>query len=83
MRTLEKLPNDVRVKVDASRTRSVHPDIIEILEDFKKNAPTRGIEFELIGLNLSQTDPVEEFGRVVINRQGQGAEKRDEILINN
>lgn len=48
MRTLNELPNDSRVVIDASRTNDIDPDVLEIIEDFASSAPDRGIQVELI-----------------------------------
>ncbi|MEL7001123.1 MAG: SulP family inorganic anion transporter [Bacteroidota bacterium] len=44
-----KLPNGAHVVIDASKTKNLHPDVHEIMDDFSKNAPSRNITFEVIG----------------------------------
>ncbi|NOQ75022.1 MAG: SulP family inorganic anion transporter [Crocinitomix sp.] len=51
MTTLNNLPDDCKVVIDARKTQFVHHDIIEIIEDFQINAENRGIEVELIELS--------------------------------
>ncbi len=51
MTTLNNLPDDCKLVIDASKTQFVHHDIIEIVEDFQVNAKNRGIEVELIELS--------------------------------
>jgi len=50
MNMLKLLPNNAHVIVNASKARSIHPDIIEIFDDFRENAKDRDIKFELFGL---------------------------------
>lgn len=69
LRTLHDLPADAHVIIDASKTRSIHPDIIEIIEDFKHTAESKNIKIELTGLNKDKNDdPVEQFGQKVLNK---------------
>jgi len=69
LRSLNQLPNGVSVTIDASKTRSIHPDVLEIIDDFTQNAKTRSIDVHLVGLaQNSSNDPVEQFGRIVLNQ---------------
>ncbi len=52
LNTLNQVPNNAIVEIDALSTKFIHFDVIEIIEDFKVNALSRDIELELIGLNL-------------------------------
>lgn len=51
LQTLNHIPEGTRVIVDASRAISLPNDIVEVLEDFRANALTKEIEFEVHGLN--------------------------------
>jgi len=44
LKTLEQLPNNITVEIDASNTRFIHFDVIEIINNFKVNATTRKIK---------------------------------------
>jgi MFS superfamily sulfate permease-like transporter len=59
--TLLHLPDDSHVTIDASRSHFIHPDILEILEDFKQNAEYRGIKLELIGLDKKSINPMKDL----------------------
>jgi MFS superfamily sulfate permease-like transporter len=48
-RTLGKLPDGSRVVFDASRTVDLDPDVAEIIAEFRRDAPGRGIEVEWSG----------------------------------
>tara|TARA_Y100001972_G_scaffold129232_1_gene195468 strand:- start:2563 stop:4095 length:1533 start_codon:yes stop_codon:yes gene_type:complete len=50
LHTLNDMPEDSHVIVDATKTKIIHPDVMEILDDFGKNAPTRNIKFEVMGM---------------------------------
>ena len=49
--TVAHIPDNAAVILDASRSHYVHPDIIEIIEDFKKNAEYRNIKLTLKGFD--------------------------------
>lgn len=53
MQTLDHIPNGLRVVIDASHTRQMHPDILEIIDAFKINAKVRNIEVEYIPMRQS------------------------------
>jgi MFS superfamily sulfate permease-like transporter len=67
LRTLNELPDNISVLIDGSETKSVHPDVLEIIADFRENAKTRNISVEMIGLsrNLDQ-DPVRDIGETIL-----------------
>lgn len=48
-RTLTKLPDGARVVFDTSRTVALDPDVEEIIAEFRREAPKRGIEVEWSG----------------------------------
>jgi len=49
--TLEEIPNESSVKIDASKTRFVHPDIIDIIEEFKTKSVSKRIHLTVKGLD--------------------------------
>jgi MFS superfamily sulfate permease-like transporter len=49
MRTLNQLPEDTKVIIDATRTKRIHPDVREIIHDFTHFAHERNITVELHG----------------------------------
>lgn len=50
---LNELPKDITLAIDASKTRNMHPDIKEIIKDFKINAMDRNITVLELGLEES------------------------------
>lgn len=67
-RTLDELPDGATIYLDASKSKAVHPDIIEIIENFKENAKIRDIDVHLHGFtteSLRDTDPVGEFKKIM------------------
>lgn len=68
-KTLDSLPNGSSVMIDASRAVYVHPDIIEIIEDFKERAQLKNIRVLEKG-ELETTEgynPIVEFSKVFAN----------------
>jgi len=62
LKTLEQIPNDTSVKIDANNTRFIHHDVIEIIEDFKVNAKLRNIKVETVNLyDGKQEMPIAPF----------------------
>ncbi|MGK7389801.1 MAG: SulP family inorganic anion transporter [Candidatus Cyclobacteriaceae bacterium M2_1C_046] len=66
--TLNKLPDNSKVIIDRSTAKTVHPDIIEIIEDFRENAKTRGIDVELIGISPEKENPMAQFDNIVLDK---------------
>jgi MFS superfamily sulfate permease-like transporter len=67
LRTLKNIPDDTKVIIDASKTKNIHPDVLEIIEDFRLNALTRDVQVELIGLIETDVhDPMDHFGHIVL-----------------
>ncbi len=62
--TIAHIPDNTKVLIDASRSYFIHPDVMEILNDFKKNAEYRNIELEFVGLDVKRQDSVKEFKKV-------------------
>ncbi len=48
LHTLSLLPDGLEVIIDASKTRRMHPDITELIDDFIVNAKTRKLKVEYI-----------------------------------
>ena len=71
MHTLEQMPDGSTIRIDASKNQSIHPDVIEIIQDFKENAKTRDIDVEIFGFkglangSLNGHDPVGQFRKAV------------------
>ncbi|MGD1848472.1 MAG: hypothetical protein ACFB10_24025, partial [Salibacteraceae bacterium] len=59
--------------IDATRTRHVHPDVLEILEDFEVSAKMRGITITMKGLEdkPGAENPLAEFQKHVRERYPQ------------
>ncbi|MEM9916745.1 MAG: SulP family inorganic anion transporter [Bacteroidota bacterium] len=84
-RTLDQLPDDSHVIIDAAKARTIHPDIMDIFEDFEENAKTRNIKVELLGLNDGEAvayDPVNQFRQVVMGVPIKDKKSSIEVLAN-
>lgn len=49
MQALNMIPSDSIVMIDASKSKYIHPDVIEIIDDFKTHAATMNINVVLKG----------------------------------
>ena len=65
-RTLGELPNGSRVVIDASRTVDLDPDVDEIIQEFRKEAPGRGIQVECTGFGQHRPQNTKVLFRQVI-----------------
>lgn len=54
IKTFGLLPNDSHVIIDATRTKDIHWDVMEVIDDFKINAKSKGIKLELVGFKEDQ-----------------------------
>ncbi len=63
--TVAHIPDNTSVIFDATRSHYIHPDIVEIIEDFKKNAEYRNIKIEMRGFDQMGTDnQVQEMKKI-------------------
>ena len=51
IKTLDELPENTHVVIDGSKTRSIHPDVLEIITDFKKTQEMHNIKIDLVSLS--------------------------------
>jgi len=49
---LNNVPENATVIIDATKSKSIHYDVIEIIQDFLIHAKTIGVTVETKGLNL-------------------------------
>jgi MFS superfamily sulfate permease-like transporter len=50
IRVLQDIPKDATVEIDGSRSCFIHPDVIEVIDDFRTEARLKNIQVELIGV---------------------------------
>lgn len=77
MQTLNHIPDNRKLIIDASKTAHIDPDVIEIIDDFRENASHRGVEVEMIGLgnNSKKKDPLKDLRYQLVNTDnGHAAE---------
>lgn len=84
MKTLHDLPSDAHIVIDASSTKTIHPDIIELIEDFRTHASRATTTVEVVGLDHSDAENgVQQFGRVVLNKkESRGVRIMNDLLPN-
>lgn len=70
LHTLAQIPSGTHVIIDASRTKSIHPDVLEIIDDFEETvAVEKDIKVELIEIEDSPLhDPTKVFGKTMLNK---------------
>ncbi len=56
LQTLEHLPENSKVIIDAFKTVSIDPDVVEIIQDFKANAKYKNIELEIRNGNTDNSE---------------------------
>lgn len=75
LQTLNHLPDNSKVIINGEKARAVHPDVLEIIDDFKLNAKNRNIEVICEGF-MDEEDvknPVKGF-KQTITQNSNGAE---------
>lgn len=66
MRTLEEIPNNEKVTIDASHVLNVHPDILEIIDKFEESSKERNIDLEIISRKKNaKINPVRELQTII------------------
>jgi len=71
LKTLDQMPNDVKVVIDASKTIEIDKDVREIILDFKEGAQYRNIDVEIISRKQKglQNNPVKLFERAIVRNE--------------
>jgi len=77
-RTLNKIPDGAHIILDARKTKSVHPDVLEIVHDFEQNAKTRDIQVELLGFKDAFHNSERHFNQVIKDRRIRIRRKSEE-----
>ena len=73
MHTLNQIPDGSSVVIDASNTKTIHLDVLEIIDDFVENAKTRDISVKIEGMTDDEVhNPVEQFGRAILSHSAVG-----------
>jgi len=66
LHTFDMLPNGTHLVIDKTQSKNIHPDILEIIEDFKENAKTRDIKVEIHKLDeYEQAHPVRKLTETI------------------
>ena len=67
--TLNTIPQNSKVLLDASQTLRMHPDVHEIIEEFQINAQTKNITVEVVGFDRTVSEtPMEDFEEKVLQK---------------
>lgn len=65
LKTLNDLPKGSKIIIDASNSKSVDHDVIEVIEDFTVNAKSRNIDVEVTGLKKNNVGKESDSSRPV------------------
>jgi MFS superfamily sulfate permease-like transporter len=69
IKSLSQLPDECEVIIDATGTRDIHPDVIEIIEDFEENAIGRRITVQTVGFDKKYNlKPAKHFADAVVTK---------------
>jgi MFS superfamily sulfate permease-like transporter len=55
IKTLEEIPDGKHVIIDGSKSKVIDYDVLEVIENFKTNAPSRDIEVDTIKIRSIKT----------------------------
>jgi len=73
-RTLNTVPDDSKIILDASATLNMHLDVKEIIEEFQISAVLRNIEVVLTGFgDTVGTEPVAQFEKLVLKQTAKSS----------
>ncbi|MEQ9229780.1 MAG: SulP family inorganic anion transporter, partial [Cyclobacteriaceae bacterium] len=65
--TLNNMPEGTHLILDIKNTKYMHPDVLEIIDDFELGAPNRNIKFEVVGRgNRFDENPQAKLEKVVV-----------------
>lgn len=70
LKTLDLIPENSQLVIDATKSINIHPDIHEIIQDFQYKAKEKSIQLELKGFHyaeLPDTSPVNDIAQTVNN----------------
>lgn len=81
LQTLNHLPENSKVVIDATNTVDIDLDVIEIIEDFRENARYKNIDLEILGLHEKKKhkESVRDFTQLVRNGNGP----KDKLAVQN
>ena len=74
LKTLDSIPSESSVVIDTSQSVYVHPDVVEIIENYLLASKLKGIEVEVVGLAGHKRD-TEPGGMEIAVKYPSGEEK--------
>ena len=60
LKTLDSIPRNSIVEIDASHSAFIHPDVVEIIEDYKSNAESKNIQVTVLGLEPERREQLQD-----------------------
>lgn len=74
LNTLNKMPDNTHLIIDAKKTVKIHPDVLEIFDDFEQNAKTRNVTLERRNFDtILRNNAIADFDQAM-NDKNNGAE---------
>lgn len=68
MRTINELDNGTHLVIDATKTKSIHPDVVEIIDDFSKSASEKEITIEIVRETKDARDPFNKLQPLLVRK---------------
>lgn len=75
VKIFDEMPNDLIVEIDGSRNFYIDKDILEVIEDFKQQAPQKNIELIIGGIKQMENEDLQESMRKSYERLFTNNEK--------
>lgn len=76
MRTLDEIPPNMKVEIDASRSASIDYDVYELIKDYEEKAKMNGVDLTLKGFSTltQENDSIRRIQRVIRREKKLGQE---------
>ncbi len=76
MRTLDEIPPNMKVEIDASRSASIDFDVYELIKDYEEKARMNGVDLTLKGFSSlkQENDSIRRIQRVIRRERRLGRE---------
>lgn len=78
MNSLNRIPNNSEVVIDATKSRYIDSDILDLIEEYKSTAQEKNIKLELLGLNHKRHE-IFNFKKP----NGQFKKNYEQLFVNN
>lgn len=74
LNTLNRMPDNTHLIIDAKKTVKIHPDVLEIIDDFEQNAKTRNVTLERRNFDtILRNNSIADFDQAIKDNKNNGA----------